>query len=288
MKLSERSATGLSCCVSEGFASGSNNTNTTILSHTVIEQGAGFLEIYAAKEGEPFKKWQETGLIVPDMVVVENKLKPGYKKRGSGRLYCILPPFNITPEKYDPNDIIKCYLLSFPGTYQIQATLKNVNGKETIESNIITIEAMQPTGQDAAAYDVLKTVPHPLFLMKSFGRHLSKYDQQVLAKQQNFLSQFSNSSYACYMNYALGRTYTAKKGDYLDDGILLLEKAASYEDFFLAEESLNKLVNISIKEGNLEKARDYLSILKERFPNKPEYTEQVTKVNRLISNKSKQ
>lgn len=264
----------------------SNKTNATIMGHTVIEQGTDFLEIYVAtKEGEPFKKWREASLVVPSMERFEGcEIKPGYKKQVTAKLYGTSPPSNIAPEKYDPNEIIKCYLLPYPGTYRIKATLKNISGKGIIESNVITIEAIQPAGQDAAAYDFLKTISHPLFLTSSFSRHSSKYEQKVLAKQEDFLSQFPDSHYSRYMSYSLGLTYVAKKGEYINDGIQLLEKVGIYEDFWLAEDALKKLVEISMKKEQYEKAKGYLEILKRRFPDNLGYLEEAGKLGKLISN----
>lgn len=182
-----------------------NSTENPILGYPVIRPNAGFLKIFVASEAERFKQFKTADW--PFVLVPSPKkrtpLEPGYRNEVSGFLYFASP---AAPHRFDPNALMEQHLLPSPGIYRVKATLKDRYSNQTIESNVITIEVQEPTGENSLAYDFLKEQSYPYFLMSTFGRHWSKRDQAAIRKKEKFLSRFPNSGYARYVYYSLGRT----------------------------------------------------------------------------------
>ena len=90
-------------------------------------------------------------------------------------------------------------------------------------------------------------------------------------KKEQFLSKFPKSRYARYIEYSLGITYITQQDEVLfRRGLELLEKAAGYKGFFLAEEAYEWLIRQRRKRGEQDKAKEYQAQMAARFPNSPE------------------
>jgi len=257
----------------------SNDTKTPITAYNDINPGVGCLKIYVAKADKPFEQFYSSDWPSITGIRGENVLKPGFRTSVSGYLF-YAHPANLDKGQQGQ------YLFESPGVYRIKTTFKDMEDESKIESNVLTIEAKQPTGDDAAAYEFLKNlkekqdkdVYYGNFLLTSFGRSITAKAQKVLDKKEEFISRFPNSRYAQYVYYSLGDNYRLGVGKGVKRGIELLEKAASYEDFFLAEDSLLKLIETLSEQGETSKAWKYKKILARRFPDSDEgsdYVEQV-------------
>ena len=194
---------------------------------------------------------------------------------------------STVPHRLDPNSFSKQHLLPEPGGYQIKAVLKSLDNQGKIESNILTVRVLQPTGENALAYEYMRNIRKPYFLMRIFGGGRRGKTRQFISAQEDFLRQFPTSKYARYVNYSLGHTYTIKRGDFLNSGMKMLEQAADCEDFFLANKALSWLITISLKNDNVDKAQYYHNILKTRFPNSSEYKEASYEISNILSNRKK-
>ncbi len=244
----------------------SNATPNPVRGHTAIAPGRGFLEIYVATGKRPFERFGDTSWGAGSGEVTERQLKPGELHAVSGYLYYA--------HAARPSREKGRYLLPSPGIYRIKAVLKDKSGKEQIESNILAVEAKTPTGDDINAYKFLKGLQqntdkggrlrYPAFLM--YGRY-----QKMIEKKEEFLAAFPNSRYSRYVCYSLGNAYayTYRRGEKVKRGMLLLEKAGSYDDFFLAPVALQVLVKTCLKQKDLNKAKKHLATLKRRFAGSP-------------------
>lgn len=257
----------------------SNNTEKPITGHNQIDPGTGFLKIYVAKADKPFEHFHSSDRPSLTGIRGDDVLKPGYRTSFSGYFF-YAHPANLDKEKNGQ------YLFEEPGIYRIKATFEDMEGESKIESNVLTVEAKQPTGQDAAAYEFLKNlreeqdedVYYGNFLLTTFGRNITPRKQKVLDKKEEFLSRFPKSRYARYVYYSLGENYRLDVGKGVGRGIKLLEKAAGYEDFFLAKDVLLKLIETLEEQGQSSNAWKYKNIFAKRFPDNAEgsdYVEQV-------------
>lgn len=264
-----------------------NNTNGFIRGVPVILPNAGYIKIFIAVGEGPFELFRTADWPLANVLPPKKEpkpLKPGYNRQVNGFLYFARRA--VYPGS-DPKDFVKQHLLGEPGVYRIKTVLTDRLSKKTIESNILTIKVTQPVGQDALAYEFLKSQRSPYFLLRTFGSGSSKQQQKVITEQENFLSQFPDSRYARYVKYSLGNTYTNKGNDYLDVAITLLEEAAGYKDFFLAEKALGRLVDVSLKQEKLDKAQHYNNILKKRFPDSPEAKVAASMIGKVLSGTKK-
>ena len=257
----------------------SNDTDTPITGHIQIDPGCGILKIYVAKADKPFEQFHSSDRPAITGIRGEDVLKPGFHTSFSGYL------FYAHPSKLDKGQRGQ-YLFESPGVYHIKATFEDLDGEKKIESDVLTIKTTQPTGEDAATYEFLKNlkenqdkdVYYGNFLLTWVDRSITAKAQKILDKKEEFISRFPNSRYARYVYYSLGDNYRLGAGKEVKRGIDLLEKAASYEDFFLAEDSLLKLIETFSEQGETSKAWKYKKILARRFPDSDEgsdYLEQV-------------
>lgn len=252
----------------------SNSTEAPITAHAQIDPGCGILKIYVAEANKEFEQFHSADR--PSLTGIRGKdvLKPGFHTSFNGYLF-YAHPANLDKDNRGQ------YLFESPGIYRIKATFQDINGESKIESNILTVHAGQPSGQDAAAYKFLKNlqdsedneVYYGNFLLRDFAW------QQVLDKQEEFISRFPKSRYARYAYYSLGLTYRGRDSEKdAGRGIRLLEKAAGYEDFFLAKEALLKLIESFEDREETRKAWKYKKILARRFPDSDEGRDYVEEV----------
>lgn len=232
----------------------SNDTERPIRGHKQIDPGTGFLKIYVARANKPFEQFHSSDRPTLTGIRGSDLLKPGFRISFSGYLF-YAHPANLDKEKWGQ------YFFESPGIYRIKAMFEDMD-ETRIESNVLTVEVKQPTGEDAAAYEFVKNLHNSQekdvycgdFLLTRFGRAITPKAQKVLDKKGEFISRFPNSRYARYVYYSLGNNYRLGVGKGVKRGVRLLERAASYEDFFLAKEALLKLIKTLTEQGQTEKA----------------------------------
>lgn len=248
-----------------------NETDKPVLARTYFMPYAGGPLQFSFSIGDgPFQQVDPADWPIAQIEAIDAKgitFAPGWKKTLTAVLH------GAQTGNANKVEVWWRYLLPSPGTCRIKATLKVLDGKQQIESNVLTIKAIEPVGEDVGAYAFLKDlqgrtdkdargrrVNYCSFLME-WG------SPEVEAKQEEFLSKFPNSCYARYLYYSLGNKYSWGKGNGgIQRGLEYLEKAAGYKDFFQAPEALGRLVAACVKQGNLKKARQYLATLQEKFP----------------------
>jgi len=258
----------------------SNNTQRPITGHALIDPGYGILKVYVAQADKPFEQFHSSDRPTLTGIRGDDLLKPGFFTTFSGYLF-YAHPANLDKEKRGQ------YLFESPGIYRIKATFDDINGESRIESNVLTVEAKQPSGEDAAAYRFLKelqdgqdkSVYYGNFLLRDLGGVMNVRDQKVLARQKEFVSRFPKSRYSRYLCYSLGLTYCRQKEEKdVRKGIDLLNKAAGYDDFFLAKEALLKLIETLEEQRKSDQAWKYKKVFARRFPDSEEGRDYVEEV----------
>ncbi|HEX9927992.1 MAG TPA: hypothetical protein VGB02_05525 [Pyrinomonadaceae bacterium] len=98
-------------------------------------------------------------------------------------------------------------VFSRPGKYEVRAEFrydKNSQSgqRETILSNSVTINIVEPNGVDRQAYNYIKQVVEP-------ARYRERASSELLQLQQNFLDNYGNSVYAKYIAVEVASGYKA-------------------------------------------------------------------------------
>lgn len=98
-------------------------------------------------------------------------------------------------------------VFSRPGKYEVRAEFrydKNSQNsqRETIISNSVTINIVEPNGVDLQAYNYIKQIIEP-------ARYRERSSNELLQLQQNFLDNYENSVYAKYIAVEIASGYKA-------------------------------------------------------------------------------
>ncbi len=260
-----------------------NDTNTPIDAYPAIVPNGGFLDVFVKRVGDdrfdlfPSSYWPVAS--VPGKRVT---LKPGYRRSVEGILhYTTAADFRGV----DPNNLLKQYLLQQPGTYLIKVTLRDLGNSAKIDSNVIIVRVALPQGENALAYNHLKSIRKPYFLMATFGKYWSKKAEETISAQEDFLAQFPNSAYSHTLRYSLGLTYVTKGGDHLDRGIQLLEETSDSAKLILARKALSRLVDIKLKDNKFDDANYFLNLLRGKAPDSGEYRDAAIKMQKSLSDR---
>lgn len=143
-------------------------------------------------------------------------------------------PFKIKPGEAFPLkqliDIDLDKIFPYPGEFQLQAELLDVDGKKTIKSNHLRVRIIEPAGLDRQALDFIKNNSNPSYFLNGYERIVNKKPLSIL---EEFVSRFSETAYGNYAAFQLGEVYLSKK-DY-EKAIKHLEKLAKKSDFVFAE-----------------------------------------------------
>jgi len=270
----------------------SNETDKVVMGHTCITPGGPYLHIYVAYDDGPFEEFKSSGSWPLSFVIARDlPLGAGLSKVCSGYLNYA----NVGVREKQGR-----YLFEEAGVCRIKVALCSADRKKVIESNVLAITAHSPEGEDAGAYGFLRKLTeagrdgasYGGLLTGTFGKNVmgSRY-KKVVEKQRELLSRFPNSRYARYVEYSLGLTYRNQEDEELFlRGIGLLERAASYEDFFLAEKALEELYRTFRNRGEPDKARQYQKRIAELAPDSGigrDYLEQEYIARRREGNRAK-
>ena len=219
----------------------SNKTSSPIAARTSIDLSAGFVELFTIrKNGEPVKIQNLSP--IAGLVIV----RPGIIRSGESHQTKELLTLDL--DKVFPQ----------PGTYQIQAVLRNGEGKQQVKSNLLTIHVLEPTGLDIQAFDYLKNRTNPSYFFS--GLELDKTQVQMV----EFVSNFRDSSYGDYVAFMLGEFYLVRK-DYTR-AIEQLNGVSKKPDFVYGDRALYYLVEGNARLGNWQQAGHHLDSLRASHP----------------------
>jgi hypothetical protein len=229
----------------------SNDTPRPVLGHENILPTSRILDLYLARPQEGFRC---IGLATLPIVSVSGlrlrPLRPGYFKAKTVPLWW---------GEFDGGPQVAFF--ASPGEYRVKAVLHSVVGEESIESNVVTINVVEPGPRDAAAWEFIRrrTEETQRFFFKT-----ASIPGQGVGELEAFIEQFPDSRYTAYARYTLGcEVWHAKR---LSAGAAALEKTLAEEGFPLREEVLYYLVFIYSLQGRFERAEDRLATLRAEFP----------------------
>jgi len=143
-----------------------NNTDHTILACSAIAPNSSKTEIYVQYEDSGYRLFKTVDWPMATVRLQNSPLWVGHKEGVSGYLYFSQP--RLLPGR-DPNDILDQHLLPGPGLYSLKASLRSLDGKEMIESNVLTLHVQEPSGADALAYWDLQKMKLPYFPLSTRG-----------------------------------------------------------------------------------------------------------------------
>jgi hypothetical protein len=240
-----------------------NKTDHAIESHVYLRLPDGFIRIYIGKEGEPSERiepsgpWPYAGYVGPD----ERELKPGFSAKEVGYIY------NCRGSGYERKGAR--YLFPEPGRYRLRAELESVDRKETVPSNVLEVEVLQPEGDDAGAYQFLRGLPvenYGNLLLQDMWTSVPKRAEDFLAKSEHILHMFPRSRYASYLRRTVGEAYVRGMGKGKEAGIALLEEAAKDPSELVAPEAFRALIRTTTASEDFGRAKSYLKPIEERYP----------------------
>lgn len=133
-----------------------------------------------------------------------------------------------------------------PGNYQIQFELHSPGGDKTIQSNILDVTIVKPTGANKEALDYMKK-HHEFFGLSSWTPEGNE-NQALL---ETFVNKYGESVYGEIAISNLGAFYLAK-GEF-DKAKAEFEKISGSQNTVIAKEANDLLADIARKKADLQK-----------------------------------
>lgn len=140
-----------------------NNTSLPVVAHKKIAVGYGYLQILVAFEEGDYKKYlgPQWGIkdVFGDFV---STLQPGESMTTSASI------FHNHPTRTRAS-IPTRYALLRSGTYTVKAVLNNLGFREKIESEEVTVQLIEPEGDDAVVWEQMKRDPQYAYFIQTGG-----------------------------------------------------------------------------------------------------------------------
>jgi TolA-binding protein len=204
----------------------SNKKDRPILGHTTLNFTGNYIQLFVNQLGSEKRRIEDLTMVRAFVGAHPQKILPG----------------NVLQEK-QLIDLDLDKIFPYPGEYQLQAELLDVDGKKTVKSNHLRIRILEPTGLNRQAFEFIKNNSNPSYFLNGYERVV---DNKPLSILEEFVSRFSETAYGDYAVFQLGEVYFSKE-DY-KQAIKHLEKVAKKSDFVFAE-----------------KVKDYLSKAKDKI-----------------------
>lgn len=221
-----------------------NETSRPVLGHTLLEFSHKYTEIVVFHNGSKRTVTNLSSSITSSFVRTST-IEPGEHYQVRQQLAYGLG--NIFPEA---------------GDYQIQAIFYNLDRKEHLESNLVTIRVLEPTKVDREAFNYINSIgPASDF----FSGSAFPDTALQLRIMEDLLSNFRNSVYADYAASLLGRIYFGRND--FEKAASYFERLASSSKFPNVDETIAYLVEAHAKLQNPDKVARYVDILRNRYPN---------------------
>ena len=202
-----------------------NETNETLMGHTVLDFSSGYLQVYVDRGAGP-QKIEELSVVQALVRTTSREFKPGEEVTTTESL-------NLKLDK----------IFSKHGTYKLQARLTSSDGKETISSKPIKVEIVQPEGMDAQALEFIRANDEPGYF---FAGPLAMEKPEKLQVLENFVAIFGETAYGNDASFRLGQVHAAKH-EY-QKARKLFEKLSKKSDYAFAGEATEYLKQIEREE----------------------------------------
>jgi hypothetical protein len=222
-----------------------NKTAYSVISQTTLDFAAGFVQLFLIDNNREPVRIQNISPIAKFVIVDPKPIRPGERLQTKELL-------TIVQDKVFPQ----------PGSYQIQAVMRDGREKQQIKSNLLIIHVREPSGLDLQAFDYLKHRTNPSYFFS--GLEADKTQPQLL----EFVSTFRDSSYGDYAALVLGDLYFARK-----DYQRVIEQLNVFRsDFIYADRVLYYLVEANVALSNWQQAGQHFDTLSASHP-ESEYLE---------------
>ncbi|HEX6046868.1 MAG TPA: hypothetical protein VFZ22_20415 [Pyrinomonadaceae bacterium] len=155
----------------------------------------------------------------------------------------------VSPREFRPDEQIErtdrlTYMLNRafpdPRTYQVHALFVSHDGKDSVVSNSIEVEIVQPDGVDAQALQFIREQAEPAYFFTGVRAVKNAEQLKVLEK---FVTDYGESSYGDDASFALAEVHFARR-DY-EKSRTIFERLSKSSDRTLATEAAHflKLIN---------------------------------------------
>lgn len=190
--------------------------------------------------------------ILPPLFIHDSKLKVTINGKssifndlsgttGGPRLLQSVPPDWLTTEEVVLGSPYTSYFFPKPANYQIQFVLDSATGDKTLESNVIDITIIKPSGINKEAYDFMNK--HGEFFGLSSWSPLTKEDLSLL---ETFVRKYGRSVYGELAIVSLGTYYYVALRKF-DQAIEEFEKVRFSKNTLNATEAKRSLEAIDLK-----------------------------------------
>ncbi len=136
-----------------------NQTGDSIPGHSNLRPEYGFLQLHIADRKNSVKDYKAGYWGIAESLFVQEILPPGTHISETATIY-----FNRstprTPDQY--------LAFSEPGTYFLQAALRNIDTRDLLLSNVVQIELLQPTGQNAIVWKQLRQYDNAIDYQRNY------------------------------------------------------------------------------------------------------------------------
>ncbi len=120
----------------------------------------------------------------------------------------VLPVLSLQPKKVLREQVILLYndhsqslIFERPGSYRVKASFWHALAGKNLESNVISVDVVEPRGKDKKALDLFKGVKQSQLVIFNY------YDKEAAGKFEKIVRSYSKSPYAMYAAWALGKMY---------------------------------------------------------------------------------
>ena len=167
-----------------------NETEAPLVGHRVLEFGTAYLRLYVDRGDGPHEV-RPLSLLIKDVIANSREFKPGEEVKTTERL-------NLKLNEVFPK----------PGTYQLHARLNSSEGKESVTSQPIEVEIVQPVGLDAQALEFIRNNDEPAYFFTGLRTIRQPEKLQLL---ENFVAVYGQSAYADEATFLLGQVQFARR-----------------------------------------------------------------------------
>lgn len=207
-----------------------NETEAPLVGHKALEFGSGYIQLYVTRDGVS-QKIEDLSVVKRAVLAHPREFKPGEELKATERL-------NLKLNEIFPT----------PGKYQLLARLLSSNGQESVSSQPVEVEIVEPLGLDAQALQFIRANDEPAYFFTG-ARLIEK--PAKLAVLENFVAIFGQSEYADEASLLLGRVQFTK-GEY-HKARALFEKLSKKSDFAFAGQASDYLKRIEREEKKKER-----------------------------------
>ncbi|HEX8566421.1 MAG TPA: hypothetical protein VF648_12320 [Pyrinomonadaceae bacterium] len=163
-----------------------NNTNSPVLGHTNIDFNSSYVDLYVSDK-------QGNRIEIGSLPTRRASREPQKDK--------LIPP----NQKIEVTDVFYTLHRYFPetGTYTFEMELRGTKSEQKVKAAPFSIDIVEPTGRDRAAYNFLKTKKVPMF----FFAGDSTIDVEMFKHYENIANQFGDTNYGDYATWVVANSY---------------------------------------------------------------------------------